>query len=432
MSVRARIRVGANSDSAVTISMDQHDIGTTTNSFPAKEWCILDDVLNVSDSASVTIANVDGENTGKFQVGQRIEIDESDSNVAQGNWIRQFTGIITSLDSYSDIHGGSNILISAMDLGWNLTSSHANPLTKKGSFGVNLNGITWDQLLKLLLDPSWGFGTTVGSNGLNRSLKQGRAGVLRSLLGPQAQFGSVLPYIQIEPGQSPWDILQTYAAREGVLINVGASGDLIFFRPDYTQQASYSISYNGSKDSSRVNNNILGRPSLHEDINGLYSEVQCWSSVINPVFITGENPNASSTHFTFTPSQNPLPFIRRQVITDGEAISSALRKNRAIWKQQIGLFESWQYEIELLGHSQVGSDNVGHFFVSDTIISINDTIHDVVGGYYVQQVRRSSTLQDGLKTKLVIRKPGLLNPELTKFSLGAGTKKGAQQKAPQP
>src|ERR1043166_1149810 len=128
----ARIRVGSDSDTAVTVSMNSHDIGLTTRSFPAKEWSLSDDVLNVADSACVSVANNDGENTGKFQVGQRIEIDESDPDVAQGQWIRHFTGRIVALETYSDIHGGSNILISAQDLGWHLTSSHGKPL-------VNLN-----------------------------------------------------------------------------------------------------------------------------------------------------------------------------------------------------------------------------------------------------------------------------------------------------
>lgn len=420
--VKARIRVGADSDEAYTVTMDPNDVAITSHQFPVKEWCIVDDMMNVSDSATFSIANDDGSNTDKFQIGQKITFDESDSDVAQGQWTRHLTGRIVGLDSYSDAHGGSNILVSAMDLGWHLTSSHGVPLT-------NLAGSTWERLLSKLTDSSWGFGQVIGTNKLSRFLKQGRAGITRSLVLQQNHLTSILPYIQVEPGQSPWDIISAYAQREGVLINVSGEGDLVFFRPDYTQEASYALHYHTTADHSDQNN-ILERPSIHEVIDGVYSAVEVFSTIVNPQKISNpEDPNAAYTRFLYQPT-NPLPFSRLHVITDAESVTKQLLQNRAKWEFQKGLFDSWQYEADFKGHSQKDSQGRGHFFVSDTIISMNDSIHNIQGGYYVQRVTRSSTIEHGLRSKLLIKKTGLLNPELTKFDLGGGTKKSSQQKAP--
>ena len=65
------------------------------DSFPAKAWCLDADVMNLSDSAVFTIANDRGQVTGKFRPGQRVELDESDPEVAGGAFTRCFTGRIT-------------------------------------------------------------------------------------------------------------------------------------------------------------------------------------------------------------------------------------------------------------------------------------------------------------------------------------------------
>jgi len=382
--------------------------------YPAKEWSITDDVLNLSDSASVAIANDDGEHSGKFDIGQRIEIEESDPAVANGRWVRHFTGRITAIESSSDVDSGSNILLTAMDLGWHLTSCHAKPLT-------NIKGIRFQRLLDLLIDPTWGFGqtNTERGNDLNRTLKHGRQVIV---INHKPQLGAILPFIQVEPGQTPFEILKTYAAREGVLVNVSARGELVLFRPRYDTDPLYALQYHGSRDDQRRRNNIVGRPSVRKSIDGVYSEVECWSTVVIPPEVANtENPNEMFRHSTVTASPNPLPFFRRQVVSDGEAINEKLRTNRATWNLQMGLFNSTQYEAEFPAHSQGGA-----FFTSDTMIAMNDTIHGWTGAHYVQRVQRSLTLAGGQRTRLLLRKPGLLNPQLTRLDLGGGARKAAR------
>ena len=421
--VRARICLpaGGNTGQAITVSVDPGQDVSATNVLPCKEWSITDDVLNLSDSASFTVSNIDGENNKRFAPGQRVVIDLADDDVAGGDWIRSFTGIVTSIERRSDDSSGSTILISAMDLGWMLTSCHGKPLTQ-------IKSKRFSDLLSLLIDPSWGFQGVVASNDLNRRLKHGRQVIVQNF---QPREGAVLPYIQVEPGQSPFDLIQTYAAREGVLVNVSAKGELVFFQPHYDDQALYRAEYHKSTDPDAEHNNLVGTPTLRETIDGLYSEVQCWSTAVLPLKATGqqdaENPNEAFRHTTFTPSTNPLPFSRRHVFSDSEAITDTLRTNRATWKQQMGQFQSWTYEVEIEGHSQGGA-----FFVSDTMITVIDTVNDIRGVYYVQSVRRSQTLSGGTRSKLTIRKPGLLNPQLAALpdkKIGGGAKRAAK---PQP
>lgn len=433
MPPRARVRfpAGGNATEATTLSVDG-DIQLSTNVLPCKEWSITDDCLNVSDSASFTISNIDGEHSGRFAPGQSVIVDVREDGVAGGDWVRTFTGILVSVESGSDLSGGSVILLSAMDVGWCLTSCHARPLTQ-------IKNLRFVDLIKRLIDPTWPFKrdaagnvVVVADNQLNRRIRHGRQVIVQN---NQVTLGAVLPFIQVEPGQAPFDILQTYAAREGVLINVGGEGQLIFFRPNYMQPALYAVEYHGSMDDRRRQNNIIGRPTLRESIDGLYTEAQCWSTVVIPPAQTGtpntDNPNEIFRHETYRPDQDTnlpadrrrkyLPFERRMVFSDGEAINKTLRRNRAIWKSQMGLFNSWQYEVDFDSHSQNGG-----FFVSDTMISVNDSVHRLDAVYYVQAVRRSQTIREGTRAHLTLRKPGLLNPELQELRVGGGAKKAAK------
>jgi hypothetical protein len=418
--VKARIRLpaGGNAAEASTITQDPQS-QTGNNYFPVKEWSITDDMLNLSDSACVTIANIDGENTGRFAVGQRVEFDTADSDVANGQWCRHFTGRVTGIQTHSDGGGGSTIMLSMMDLGWHLTSSHGKPLTR-------IKGIRFSKLLEFLIDPSWGFLSEnghlliQGTNDLNKRLKHGRQVIL---INHKPQLGAVLPLIQIEPGQTPFDLIKLYAQRDGFLVNVGARGELIFFRPSYNDPALYHLNYHGTQRPEHAGNNVVGSPRVSETIDGVYSEVTCYSTVvIPPEIVNTENPNEMYRKNVSSPSPNPLPFTRRWVMSDGEAINERLRTNRATWTWQMGLFNSWTYEVEVPTHSIDGA-----FLVSDTMIAISDTVNGVSGTYYVQSVRRSSTLRDGTRAALTIRRPGLLNPELASIELGGGAKKAAKR-----
>ncbi len=428
--LRVRLPAGGNVGQAITVMSGP--LGSdlrAQDTIPCKDWSISDNCMSVSDAASFTVSNIDGENAGRFYIGQRAEIDESDPDVAGGAWCRQFTGRVTGIDYGSDIRGGSNVTVSCMDLGWHLTACHAKPLIKLT--GTNLRG-----LIQKLVDPTWGFATTtldgptaaevtIG-NVLNRSLKQGRTGVTRQLLNNNLQF---LPFIQVEPGQAPWEILQTYVKREGFLLNVGARGNIVLFQPDYTQESRYEpLEYHGANDRRRNTNNMIGRPTLHQSIEGIYSQTDCWSTVVNPLLNDQAsktfNPNAQYTRTAYKPDTNPLPFTRRNVVNDSEAINAQMRKNRAVFAQQMGQFNSYEYTTEVRRHSSGGA-----FYTSDSLQPVHDSIHGLDGAYYMQRVQRSVTIGGGVKAQLGLRLPGLLDPRLER-QIGGGAKRKPPKAVP--
>jgi hypothetical protein len=324
-----------------------------------------------------------------------------------------------------------------MDLGWHLTSCDAEPLKQ-------IKNKKFVELLKILIDPSWGLAPTtrinslaralglpnpgalslgdalgeaiITSNDLNRRIKHGRQIIMQNF---KPQLGAVLPFIQIEPGQKPLDILKTYCARMGWLLNVGAQGEIIFFRPRFDTDPLYTLHFHSTRAEERTRNNIIGRPTIRTSLAERYSEVQTWSTVVIPPEIQNtENPNEMYRHSSVKASPNPVPFFRRHIVNDGEAINDQLRKNRATWEMQLGMFNAETYEAEFPAHSQDGAK-----FVSDTMISMNDTIHKWEGAHYVSSVHRSDTLRDGPRSRLTIHRPGLLNPELTALDVGGGARK---------
>lgn len=422
--VEARIRMPGQGQStqagqAITVTAGStQGLTGSTNELPCIEWTIDDDCMNVADSASFSIANIDGENTGKLFPLQLVIIEVRDPDVAGGQWVSAFKGRILRLVHRSDQNLGSLIVAEAMDLGWHLTRCCATPLTSTASGTI-------DQLILKLVDPSWGINRTAVTHGnvKNRQLKQGRFGVELSFI-PELQKQFIR--IQVEIGQTPWQVLSTYAARLGLAINVGVQGDIILFQPDYQQKIDYdAVHYHKSTEGERIQNNIIGTPTFEESGDGLYSSVLCFSTVVAPLITQSaqqqQDPNAQYRSAKYTPTVNPVPFVRVMNFMDSEAINKDMQVNRAIWKAQTDAFNSWSYTVELPQHSSGGV-----FFASDSMISVSDTVHQVQGSLYVQKVRRSYSVSGGTRAQLTLRLPWLWNPSLQAQVKGSGNVQSPQ------
>lgn len=436
MVVRARIIVAPSSRAGLATTITSFAIEPAGNKpeqriYPCKEWSIVDDMMCVADTMTFTVTNSNGELSDRFRVGQKVEMDVCADDVSEGRWVRTFTGRITRVRRSSGVSDGSTILITAQDLGWHLTSCHAPPL-------LRLENKKLGQLIEALIDPTWGFakdpatsGIDVQSNVLNKRLKQGlRQGIERALAQEQ-NARTILPYIQVEPGQTPFDVLRPYLAREGLLLNVGARGEVVLFRPDYMAASPYASDREGGDQGIQYHDGrstVIGTPTIEESLDGKYSTVQCWSMSVNPSpaeeRAASENPNYRYMHTTIPGEIETVPFNRLHAFMDGDAISDAMRKNRATWKYTMSLFDSWQYEVDIPGHSMNGA-----FFTSDEMIPINDSVHGVEGTFYIQRVQRSVTEQGGTRTRLLVRKPLLfpdLEAEVHKKKQGPGAKHAAR------
>jgi prophage tail gpP-like protein len=253
--------------------------------------------------------------------------------------------------------------------------------------------------LRKVLDPSWGIAGVRAENDTNRALKLGRAGVVQSISG---SIDSIIPPIQIEPGEMIADVLILYAKRERKLVNVSSDGYLQFWAPKKTDQPLYKFDLHPSDDARHTSNNIE-RVTLSEAIDGLFTEVICVGTVVRPPE-NGDPRDPNEGHFRGTyRAPATLPFVHRFTFADGDQLVKAMANDRARWKAERGLFDSWQYVIQVKGHSQNGV-----FYEPDNFAEVDDAVNGVQGVLYVSAVRYARDLRSGQTTTLTLRKPGLL------------------------
>ena len=362
--------------------------------YQATQYSIDDDVLSLGNVAAVSLANIEGELAGKISMGMPVEIVMMDPSVDGGAKSTRHKGRVTLSDGKSDSRSGSVVNLSTADLGWHLQSTPGKPWTR-------LEGLTFQRLLAAVLDPSWGFAGVRAGNDLNRKLNQGRRGIQ---INHAPHVGGVIPPIWIEPGQMIADVLLEYAKRERVLLNVTSDGWLQFWQPAYNTGASYEFFYFGRGDSARKKNNVRDA-GLRQSIDGMYSVCECiYTNVIpSEITSTGTNPLEGYHLKKYKPATNPLPFERHCTFTDSEPINEATGLDRAKWKWQRGMFDSWTYTVTVEGHSQGGI-----YFAPDTMASVTDTVHGIKQALYVSNVRLSRTKGDGTIATITMKKPDLL------------------------
>ena len=133
-----------------------------------------------------------------------------------GKWTKKHSGII--VQRTADCAAGT-IKVMVADRGWHLLHSAA-PLWRR------LRGLTMRDLLdptapakRRFIDSSFGLvglRTGLDANALNRALKLGKAG----LIPPGQSPVDPVPVLQIEPGESVFDVLSRFAMRFNLLIGV--------------------------------------------------------------------------------------------------------------------------------------------------------------------------------------------------------------------
>lgn len=384
--------------------------------YPVKNYSIEDNVLNLCDGCSFTLANPDGEMTRtrnrKIIVGDSLKVWMQDRDVQNGKKSLRLLGLVTQTERRATPDGGTEILITGSDLGWHLTHN-TGPLHK------SLRGITFDKLLKdVVLDSEldWGIKGVRGGNNLNRRLKQGAQAVIEA---ETSRARAVLPLIQFEPGQMIADTLILYAKREGFLLDMSHDGWLQFFQPKVKMEVSkvdaplgadYFVRHHRASSETRAMNNVRTSPSpprLVENLEQIYTDVTLVRQRLLPTKVdqpaTSLNPNEGLSKHTYRRSPNGLPFTHRLSFSDSEALNSQQGDRRARWKMDMADLNSYQYEVTLDGHSQGGL-----YFVSDTLIQIEDTVLGVSGIMYVSSVKMQRTMRDGTSTVLSCRLPGKL------------------------
>ncbi len=362
-----------------------------------KDYMMIQDVLSLGDAFSCTIPNPEGEYSGTFTPGDSVKIYMADPAVSGGASILTMTGILVSRDFTSNMQG-STIRLTCADLGWHLQNN-------TGPVWMRLTGLRFGQLLRRIIDPSWKFAGTQDYESIaGKRVRLGRAGA--ALVARPEVLVNTLPVLQVEPGETCADILIKYAKLSKKLVNVTSDGVLQLFSPNYKQAPVYTFHYHKHSETLRNKNNVES-VQITDSIQGIYTDVSCYSYNVLPVTSTqtGTNKNnVNEGHFKgLYSAPTALPFVHRLSFGDAEQLNRDQARNRSAWKAQRGEFDSFQYVVDVYGHSQNGS-----FYIPDTMCTINDTMHGIKGSYYVQAVKYERNLQSGTKTTLTLRKPGLL------------------------
>lgn len=388
------------------IIVDDRD-GRGTYEVPnIKQFTYTSDILTLGDPFSVVVPDPRGQYKGRLRPGATIKLKLQNPNVAGGAECLKMTGVIRQRSVRVDPRGGTSITLGCADLGWHLQTSDV-------PYWKNLKGRRVRDLLDLCLDDSWGFEGLRLENDTNRALKLGRQGALIALRPKLAL--NVADVIETAVGEKPADLLTLYARRLGLLVNVSADGYLQTFAPNYDQDPVYRIDHHPLEKAESSRNNVKS-VEWAESCDETFTETHCVSqSIYTPQQATasrvtydkeGDSVNGGNIHAGALigkhTASDALPFAHRRFFSDGEMLSQAWVNYRAEWGYQRGLFNGWQYRVKVRGHFQSG-----RWWEPDTMVSVDDTVLDVVDNYYVQSVTYTRDEQ-GDCADVLIRKANLL------------------------
>ncbi len=403
--------------------------GIVTGGFDVPEvldYSYTTDILTLTDSCAVDVANPDGKYTSlaatnRITKGARLYLAMQDPLVAGGANVVRLAGLVVNPRLTS--MRGEKVQIQGADQGWYLERCDA-PLW----LNLQASKTFLDFLDKCLKghegqDFKWGFYDSTGTlklavnntvyQQLLRHLNQGAAGAQRQATAQALKGGSVtpdgaayvagatLPPLQTGTGAKIGQLFIDFARRGRLLVNVTSDGALMFFKPDYTQAPSYRIEYHADPETN-VRNGVLD-VSIDDSVDGIPTDVHCVAT--NPWFVGGSAPtdvNADKIHARYQDA-TAAPHYMRMTFADDDQIGKLLVNNRAKWALQRGEFDAFKMDVTVFGHSQGGN-----FYAPDTMVSVNDTVHGVVGNYYCSACRYSRDKSSGTRTVLTLRKAGLL------------------------
>lgn len=372
------------------------------------QYCYDSDILQLGDPFSVNVPDPRAR-FSSVRVGNPIQLNIASPQVGNGQKVQKVTGVVTQVTRSVDRSGASILNVAGADIGWFLVNCDA-PIWKK------LAGRTFDGLYDLLVDKSWGFTGFDTNNDRNARVKLG-GNYARSVatLG----HGDKPPIIQIEPGDKPADYFIQYAKLANKLVNVSFDGKLQLFKPRYDTPVAYTFYH--YRDGRAKGKNNVKRAKLTESLATRYNKAICVGTRLIPLVVGQDpnDPNANSFRGTFSRAQAliagaagpapdpnqlaPLPFSRLVAFADPDRLNKTQATARAQWMINRGDFDSWQYEIEVPGHSQGGN-----FFEPETMCQVHDEYFGLEGHFYVSAVRYDRDDRDGTRTTLTIRQPNLL------------------------
>lgn len=371
-----------------------------------KEFAYRYDVMAVGDVCEFSLVNErDGSTLQKLRLGSTVKLYLSNPRVNGGQDTLKHYGRIVNRQAAA---AGGVVKVQAPDLGWHLMTCDAPLYTRT-------RGLTLDELVDPLryrrtkkgivppfIDETFGLEglrTGLDANQLNRNLKQGRAGTLafaNKVLTP-------VNVIQVEAGETFFDVVARYLQRFNLLLNVSCDGYLQVWNPDYSRPPAYQFYKTEAKS------NIIDA-KVQDDASTRYTEVTCVGEIVNKFLSNPSDPNATKVRGYYRAAKRddglpaPVPYRHRLTKSDGEMFNGTMAAKQAEWLWKRGMFDSHYLEIDVVDHFQGG-----RWLEADELAEVDIPELDVRGIYYVQAVHCISTVEGGDVTKLILRWPHLLS-----------------------
>lgn len=395
-----------------------------------KAFTVTSTLTNIYDGWTLDLPVINDAKFGQFSINddvmslsphrwKPIIIRHSDPAVGNGKPVPLVMGICTRAEQLGSDQA-SVLRLSGYDLG-KLLDSCVRPW-------VRFRGLNLQQLIDKLIDPSWrakgaGQWGIQGARGLNGdpTTKLGQrlnAGAARIRLEFNKPYGTILPPVQTEVGETFYDLVSRYARLTGItnssgaFVNVSSDGWIQVFNPDESANDPPLYVFEDHLD---PRNTRVKRSSLLLDGEDLYTEFRCYGSVIFPpqMLPVDRIVNYNAGRFFGQASGIALgddanSINRRLTFADPEQYQQGFATARAQWRVKQARYKETGVRLTVQGHSMPGPDGQWRPIVEGNIAELNSTRLRLQGRYLIEQVVKRQDAVTGSETDVLLRVPGLL------------------------
>ncbi|WP_293766417.1 phage baseplate assembly protein [uncultured Aquitalea sp.] len=204
--------------------------------------------------------------------------------------------------------------------------------------------------------------------------------------------------VNVEPGDSAWEVLRNAAEANGLWPWFAPDGTLIIGGPDYkTAPVATLILRRDGKG-----NNVRHR-SLKKSVHGRFSEVTVLGQTHGTAKESGKN------NLKATVKDTGVTWYRPKVVVDHEADSQAICRDRARKLLADSRLEGWTYTAEVKGHRIVapGQPADGKLWTPGQRVFIKDEDEGLDGIYFIMGRKFLGGRSSGQITELTIKEDGV-------------------------
>lgn len=204
--------------------------------------------------------------------------------------------------------------------------------------------------------------------------------------------------VNVEPGDTAWDVLAHAAEANGLWPWFDPDGTLVIGGPDYTTTPVATLV---TRRDGKGNN--VQRRTLKTSVHGRFSEVTVLGQTHGTELETGKH------NLKATVTDTGVSWYRPHVVVDHEADSQAICRDRARKLLADSRLEGWTYTAEVKGHRIVapGQASDGKLWSPGQRVYIIDEDAGLNGIYFIMGRKFMGSRSSGQITELVIKEDGV-------------------------